>query len=121
MITYSATKVSLYDAVLALATISNYHVHISPIAVEFSALPPVIVTTREYLVPPDYSFRSSQLLTAFSSAWYSSNANRDIFHAEYLPRTRIFIVRANEHGHHGVLSQIQAAWTDYYAKTKSRR
>jgi hypothetical protein len=129
MITYSARKVSLYDAVMAVATLAQYHAGIAPGWIEVSALPPVIITKREYLLPPN-AFRVTPADPSPTFSWkIPSKPRYELLGQDHAPgataalflKTMRLLVIASEADHQKLQAQSEASWREYYAGAKKPR
>jgi len=121
-ISYSAKKVSLHEAVVAIAVLGQYHVEVEPDTVLLTSSPPSMLKTREYLMPPDFDAPVSPEMI-LPSRWYSRGARNNQPSAVYNSRTRSLVVRASESSHREIQGKIEQGWREYYAaeKTKTRK
>ena len=134
LISYSAKKVSLLDAVEAVAKLGGRKIEINRYAV--SLVPktaPETLVTWEFLVPPDFAPRpipgppTPYEVPDDAKNWLISGGVKfpQPPAAVYIARSRRLIVRDTEERLKLVQQQTEAAWREYYAahppKKKSRR
>ncbi len=120
-ITYSAKKVSLYDAVMAVALLAQYHVRVESYEAVFTTKADNLLF-RRYLVPPNLAEQARALHKARTPGIFgagSTNWSRpEVFYNE---RQRMMEVFANESGHQELRRMIEKGWSDYYAAQKAKK
>ena len=134
LVSYSAEKVSLLDAVEAVAKLGGRRIEINRYAV--SLVPktaPETLVTWEFLVPPDFAPRpipgppTPYEVPDDAKNWLVSGGVKfpQPPSAVYIASSRRLIVRDTEERLKLVQQQTEAAWREYYAahppKKKSRR
>lgn len=125
LITYSASKVSVWQATEAVAALSGLHLSFNEYAIFLQSTPaPAMKITRRYVMPPGseldvWAHRPSKPLTgaALAAAIAETNTPRE---AVYIARTRTLVVTANEQRHAEVLSIFHDEWRKYHAAQRNR-